>query len=227
MTSTLLIATLPLPPSINEYYSNASFGRAKTEKAKQFWSEIETVLVREIPYSIYTIHYLNKLLLKEIRIAHPHTTSRAKAILAQRRWLTLEVEFYFGSERRDIDGGYKPLQDCLTTWMNNYGTSSFDDKQFVEGRMWKFIVPHCQEHCRVRIQETSFPEQEGMLLQKAMQEVGSEYHADPFWMEQTVAIPAVHISRQKTMKMKAIKKTRKLSHDTTQISYPRGQKPAM
>lgn len=230
--TTLLIATLPLPPSVNEYYANTQYGRRKTEVAVDFEEKITYCLVKKCD-APYAIHYRNEGFLEEIRAVH-RTRSRAKAILAQRKWLELNVEFYFTSERRDIDGGLKPLQDQLTNWIaeTHSGYTSdinFSDRQFLRVTLEKFIVPGSVEYCNVAIKDMAAQEGANALLKRAMQEAAWQGYTDPFWSNDTFEMPAVILSQQKTTPLKKItKKLRKGErYDTAEIHYPAGQSPSV
>lgn len=142
----LLIATLPMPPSVNEMYMTIRGKRVLSAKARKYKEDVIEALFKGSIENPYHIHYIDALGARAIREACDTAKFKRKSPPAYR--FRIKYNFIFETERRDIDNGIKPLQDCIMEWLgsndrtvNNMSVERFIDRERtarVEVVLWEY-----------------------------------------------------------------------------------------
>ena len=110
-TSSCIVLTLPLPPSINEQYATVNGHRVTTAVARRFKRQVQSVL--------RTLNIDDNLLAR-----------------LRQSYLALFLDFYFTTPlKRDLDGGLKITQDVLCEGLG------LNDNRVVDIHLVKHIDP--------------------------------------------------------------------------------------
>lgn len=158
----ILIATLPLPPSINKQYANDEGGRHKTEEASEFQTNMLSYLDHpQAPYTVWT----DSAGLRELYEKVALMTGKSRITWLQKPRYSLDVQFVFANDRRDIDGGLKILLDTLCIWL--YG---LNDNRFWSITLDKMIDPTFP-HVEIVLSPDTSPLQHRSLAALALERV--------------------------------------------------------
>lgn len=121
--------TLPLPPSINNQYTQIGKIRVLSKEHKSFKQQVERRLQR-------------------LRVDEVITGSFIEALKAG--WIGLFLDFYFETPlRRDLDGGLKITQDAILAALG------INDNRVVDVHLVKRIAP---ANPRVEVELEAIPE---------------------------------------------------------------------
>lgn len=128
----LLVATLPMPPSVNEMYMTIHGKRVLTAEARKYKDDVKESLFKGSIEDPYNIHYIDALGARAVREACDTARFRKKSPPAYR--FRVQYDFIFTSERRDIDNGIKPLQDSIMEWLgsNDRTVNKMQVERFIE-----------------------------------------------------------------------------------------------
>lgn len=143
----LLIATLPMPPSVNEMYMTIRGKRVLTAEARAYKEKLKRYLFQGVAEEPYTIHHIDGIAARAIREACDAAKLKKKTPPSYR--FRMQYDFIYTNERRDIDNGIKPLQDCIMEWVgandrsvNNMQVERFIDREGiarVDVVVWEYI----------------------------------------------------------------------------------------
>lgn len=169
MRTTLIVASLPVPLSVNEIYATTKHGkRVLTWEGKQWKENIYDYLNKGVAPKPYCIQRLNSDAIYDLRSAYT-TNSKARRVLALQKQYAIDVLLVYDSERRDIDGGYKILQDTLCDWLamkHTYTPNFFNDRRIVQGDMKRLVTQDVPPHCEVALYEREVSWTSGSLLHR-------------------------------------------------------------
>ena len=218
--STLLVATLPMPLSINEMYPTDENGRRRLSWEGQNWrDEVFGYLDmkwREELYGqretnkepdFFRVHYINIAAINEIRELYA-IKSKAKSVLERKKQYSLRTLSVFTSERRDVDGGHKILQDKIFDWIAGrmHGDSGvpFNDNRVIDVHMKRLVDKTVVEHIEVDMEECEIAWASGDLVTMAMQRVQRETSEQAFWHNTTERIHSIQTPDYETIRIPTV-----------------------
>lgn len=192
---TILLASFPLAPTINEMYETDLYTgrRHMSTEGKQWLQECWEYLDYGQAPDPYCIRFLNTVAVQEIRLLYA-TKSRKKAVLERKRWYSLDLLSVFDSERRDNDGSFKIVQDMIAAWIGEQRrgmqANFFNDRRFVEGRMRRVVDPHAPPHIEICMRECDITWESGQLLAVYSHDL-TPSEPQPFWTCSTEKTPHI------------------------------------
>lgn len=174
MAEPLLVASFPLPLSINEMYATDRNGKRRlTYEAITYKALVKSFL--DAPRTVAPpsrIYQLNVSAIQDLRIDFRVKSSSKSAIAAKERHrLSIEILYCFTNDRSDVDARIKCLQDTICEWLACDGEIKFDDHFVARVVAEKCVAPYLKEpYCEVEVREIEVAWTPGKIIHRFQQE---------------------------------------------------------